>query len=109
MSARERYDLPGESWTGLLEGRRRREDHVFIEWSDAEGGPHARCVVSPDGWKLAVYVKDNGMLFDRNRDPFEMSNLFYRPEHRDQVRRLRVKLDEWQRREKDSLALEGAA
>lgn len=109
MGARERPDLPGESWSALLEGRRRREDHVFIEWTDVEGGPHGRCVISPDGWKLALYVNDNSMLFDRNRDPLEMNNLFYRAEFRQQVRRLRTRLEEWQRRERDTLALEGVS
>ncbi len=108
MGAKSRPELPGESWLALLEGRKRREDHVFVEWTDTEGGPHARTVISPDGWKLALYQNDNSMLFDRRRDPLEMHNLFYQPAHRDQVRRLWRKLEEWQRRQKDTLSLEGS-
>ena len=108
MGARLRAELPGESWIGLLEGRARREDHVFVEWTDMEGGPHARAVISPDGWKLALYQNDHSMLFDRRRDPLEMNNLFYQTPYRDQVRRLRHKIEQWQKRERDNLALEAA-
>ncbi len=106
MGARTRPELPGESWLKLLEGRPRRENHVFAEWTDMEGGPHARAVISPDGWKLALYQNDNSLLFDRRRDPLEMNNLFYQRAYGDQARRLRLKIEQWQKREKDDLPLE---
>jgi arylsulfatase A-like enzyme len=98
-------DLPGESWVGLLDGVKRRDDHVYVEWNDTEGGPNARTVISPDGYKLAAYDRDNSMLFDRNRDPLEMTNLCYRPESAPRVSRLRKRIEQWQRSVGDKLAL----
>ncbi len=106
MGAAHRDELPGESWSLIWEGRPRREDHVFVEWTDVEGGPHARAVISPDGSKLALYKNDNSLLFDLARDPLELTNLFYRPASQNTIRRLRRKLAEWQRRQQDILPLE---
>jgi len=103
MGARHRAELPGESWTALWEGRSRREDHVVVEWTDWEGGPHGRAVISPDGWKLALYQTDNCLLFDLRRDPLELTNLYHHSAAQDVVRRLRRKLEHWQRQQGDSL------
>jgi len=97
--------LPGESWLGLLEDRPRREDHVFVEWTDKQGGPDARTVIAPDGWKLILYDKDNSMLFHRDRDPLEMSNLYYHSEHQATVRALRERIQKWQQRQADKMPL----
>lgn len=100
-----RDGLPGESLLRLLEGGKLEEDHVFIEWHSGGQGPTGRYVVSPDGWKLVLYDTDTCLLFDRNRDPLEMQNLYYMDEHRDTVRRLRSKLEAWQRRVNDRARL----
>jgi arylsulfatase A-like enzyme len=98
--------LPGESWLGLLAGKARREDHVFIEWkTDKDVRSDARTAISPDGWKLVLYEKDNCMLFNRNRDPLEMSNLYYRSEHRATVRKLRNRIQKWQEQQRDTMPL----
>lgn len=92
-------NLPGESLLPLVENRRRKHDHVIIEW----GKPAGRTVISPDGWKLVLYAGDNCMLFDRNRDPLEENNLYYRAASAPMVRRLRNVLESWQRETKDSV------
>lgn len=97
--------MPGESWTRLLDGQSRRDDHVYLEWNDIEGGPNARTVISPDGYKLAAYDKDNSMLFDRNRDPLEMNNLCYRSDAAPIVSRLRKRIEQWQRGVDDKLPI----
>ena len=98
--------LPGQSWLGLLDGKARREDHVFIEWRADKNIPcSARTVISPDGWKLALYEKDNCMLFNRERDPLEMLNLYYRSEHRTTVRKLRDRIQKWQEQQRDTMPL----
>jgi len=98
--------LPGQSWLGLLDGKARREDHVFIEWKgDRKIRSDARTVISPDGWKLALYEKDNCMLLNRHRDPLEMSNLYYRSEHRTTVRKLRHRIQKWQAQQRDRMPL----
>ncbi|MPY88696.1 MAG: sulfatase-like hydrolase/transferase [Luteitalea sp.] len=99
--------LLGESWVGMLDRRERREDHVFVEWTPLPqtDGPRARTVISPDGWKLAFYDEDNCLLFHRDRDPLEMSNLYYRSEYAGTVRRLHTQIARWQERSGDRLPL----
>lgn len=98
-------DLPGESLVRVLDGGKPEEDHVFIEWHSPGGGPTGRYVVSPDGWKMVLYDTDTCLLFDQNRDPLEMHNLYYMDEHRDTVRRLRAKIETWQRKVNDTARL----
>ncbi len=100
MDGKNTGGLAGESLTPLVEGGARGDGHVVIEWDE----PLARAVVSPDGWKLALFQKDNSLLFDRNRDPLEEHNLFYRPESAAVLRRLRAVLEKWQRRTADPVA-----
>lgn len=83
----------------------RREDHVFIEWHTELNGPHARSVISPEGWKMGLFDKDNCLLFHREKDPLELHNLYYRRESGPIIRRLRAKLEAWQRRTQDTLEL----
>jgi arylsulfatase A-like enzyme len=96
----------GETLTSTLAGRRRPED-VFIEWNrdPEQEGPQARTVVTPDGWKLVLHDSDVCLLFDRNRDPLELKNLYYQPDHRQTVRRLRAKIEEFQKKTKDQMPL----
>jgi arylsulfatase A-like enzyme len=105
MTGKDAENLPGESWTGLFEGEPRREDHVYVQWNETEDGPNARTVISPDGWKLALHDRDNCLLFQRDRDPLEMTNLYYRRDHAPVVRRLRSRIEKWQSRVGDKLAL----
>ena len=97
----------GHTLTSTLMGNRKPED-VFIQWNQdqtANGGPRARTVVTPDGWKLVLHDTDVSMLFDRNRDPLEMHNLYYRAEHAATVKRLRTKVEQWQKSSRDSMRL----
>jgi arylsulfatase len=98
LGRRDRCDgLPGESHVGLLEGRKKADDHVFSEWhasKEPEGAsPSGRTVISPDGWKLIDYEGDRPMLFHREKDPLEMQNLIGRPEGREAEARLRKRLE----------------
>jgi arylsulfatase A-like enzyme len=104
LTGRPAEGLPGQSWTGLLSGdRTKREDHVFVQWTDpGDGGPSWRMVISPDGWKMALLDRDNSVLFNRDRDPMEMSNLFYRPEYAGEIKRLRREIERWQRQTGDT-------
>lgn len=51
-------NLPGESLLPLADGRKLREDHVFIEWYEEPSGPHRRTIVTPEGEKLVLFKKD---------------------------------------------------
>ena len=106
MGRRSPPHLPGGSLLPLVEGKQRREGHVFIEWNSSSG-PSARAVISPDGWKLGIYDTDSGILFNRGRDPLELQNLYYRKEPAMVLRRLRSTLEAWQQRTLDKLALPG--
>jgi arylsulfatase A-like enzyme len=101
MTGRVPEELPGESLLAYVNGGQRREDHVFIEWHTPPDGPNARAVISPDGWKLGLYDTDNCVLFHRHDDPLEMRNLYYRDEAAATVRRLRERIEQWQRRSGD--------
>jgi arylsulfatase A-like enzyme len=100
--------LAGRSLVPTLEGKRPPED-VFLEWNedkkDSGEGPSGRTCISPDGHKLVVYDTDQSLLFDRTRDPREMNNLYGRREAAAVQTRLRRKIDEFQKRTADRLAL----
>lgn len=96
--------LPGESLLSFVDGGKRREDHVYLQWNSPEG-PNARCVISPEGWKLGLYDKDNCLLFNRHEDPLELRNLYYRNESAGTLKKLRAKVEQWQRRVNDKQAL----
>lgn len=97
--------LQGESLMPLVEGGKRREEDVFIEWHTVPDGPHARTIVSPDGWKLVLFDRDHCLLFNHNKDPLEMQNLYYRSDFAQTSRRLQSRLEAWQRRTGDRLVL----
>jgi arylsulfatase A-like enzyme len=97
--------LPEQSLLPLLEGKKLSDDHVYIEWHTLPNGPNGRAVVSPDGWKLGLYDTDNCLLFHREKDPGELQNLYYRREYSTTVRRLRAKIEDWQRRTSDTQPL----
>jgi arylsulfatase A-like enzyme len=106
MGKKDVSGFAGQSLTGTLLGKRKPDD-VFIEWNrdPEEGGPRARTVVTPDGWKMVLHDIDACMLFDRNKDPLEMNNLYYKPEHAATVKKLRVKIEEFQRKNNDKMPL----
>jgi choline-sulfatase len=93
MGRKDPGGLAGRSLIPLVEGKARAGSDVVIEWD----APLSRAVVSPDGWKMALFEKDNCLLFDRNRDPLEEQNLFYRSEAAAVTRRLRETLEAWQK------------
>lgn len=105
IAGKELESRPGESLVSMLEGGPRREDHVFLEWNDTEDGPNCRTVISPDGWKLAIHDRDHGLLFNRDRDPLEMSNLYYKPESSRVISQLRKRIEQWQQRVGDKVTL----
>ena len=108
-------NLPGHDLLPLLEGEEPVQDHVFIEWNAPTiaalvGSPtwvqsNARAVISPEGWKLCLYDCDHSLLFQRDRDPLEMDNLYYRESLRPIIRQLHRKIEDWQRSVGDTLEL----
>ncbi len=107
MGKKDVSGFAGQTLTSTLLGKRKPED-VFIEWNrdvDDEGGPQARTVVTPDGWKMVLHDTDACLLFDRNKDPLEMNNIYYKPEYAATVRRLRTKIEEFQKKNHDTMPL----
>ncbi len=97
--------LPGKSLVPVLEGTRGQEDAVFSEWHLRGEEANGRAIIAADGWKMAVYDGDNCLLCNRRDDPLELQNLYYRPEHRATVRRLRERIATWQRQVGDEQPL----
>jgi arylsulfatase A-like enzyme len=116
--------FPGRSLVPSLKAGGSRTQNVFIQWNatlkyvesdflkpefqtDAIQRAirtNTRTVVTPDGWKLCLSDADKHQLFDRNRDPGETINLFYKGAHRDVVRRLTAEILKWQRSIADTAA-----
>ena len=115
--------LQGQSRVGVLRGDADLDDNdVFIEWSGADGHPPrsfgeaeinrsmgepARTVVSADRWKLSLYARGPGELYDLNSDPHELENLFGRQEHQGRVRELTARVRQWQEETGDAAAIQG--
>ena len=106
MGKKDVSGLAGRPLTGTLLGTRPPED-IFIEWNrdPQEGGPRARTVVTPDGWKMVLHDTDVCMLFDRNKDPLEMNNLYYQAQYAGTVRKLTGKIEEFQKKTRDDMKL----
>jgi len=102
-------DLPGRSLVPMLAGGTRPDNFVFLEWTadknDSGEGPNGRTVVSPDGYKLVLYDTDRSLLFDHNKDPRELRNVYGKPEYAAVQAGLRKKIEEWQKQAKDTLPL----
>lgn len=102
-------DLPGRSLVPVLDGENRPDNYVHLEWtadsSDSGEGPNGRTVVSLDGYKLVLYDSDQSMLFDHNKDPLELNNVYGKPEYTAVQARLRKKIEEWQKQTQDSMIL----
>lgn len=96
---------PSQAKAKRSAGKPTGDDDVFIEWYTEPDGPHARTIVTPDGWKMALFDRDNCLLFNRANDPLEMRNLYYRKESAPVVRRLRGKVESWQKKTNDKLQL----
>ena len=101
--------LPGRACADVLRGEAHLRDHAaFMEWNgigdrnlgNAQINLMAtlpwRCVVTGDRWKLNLCAGDQCELFDLNRDPFEQTNLFDDPIHRDRVREMAARIRLWQ-------------
>ena len=101
--------LPGRACADVLRGDAHLRDHAaFMEWNgigdrnlgNAQINLMAtlpwRCVVTGDRWKLNLCAGDQCELFDLNRDPFEQTNLFDDPIHRDRVREMAARIRLWQ-------------
>src|SRR5207244_1602677 len=65
----------------------------------------SRAIVTPDGWKMSLSDNDRCLLYNRNGDPGEQHNLFYRGGHQDVIRRLSSEIHAWQKRTKDPLGV----
>ncbi len=119
------HKLQGESLIPVLNGSGRPARDIFIEWnnknrddelnsaiknvaeSEIKNAKNAfvRTVITQDGWKLCWADKDKSQLFDLNKDPYETTNLFYKPDYSDKVNLLKEKIRTWQRETKDELKL----
>ncbi len=101
--------LPGRSLVPQLGGAPRPGDYIHLEWKadvkDSGEGPDGRTVVSPDGYKLVLYDTDQSLLFDHNRDPQELRNVFGKPEYAAVQARLTRRIEAWQKQTGDNFAV----
>ncbi|MCX6326840.1 MAG: sulfatase-like hydrolase/transferase [Bacteroidia bacterium] len=126
MNGERKSKLQGKSLLPLISGEITEEDYVFIEWNNdkiednvaiKKNKPGSeeeitraqrsitRTAIAPDGWKLCLSDLDHSQLFDLNSDPYEKTNLFTQPEHRDKIVFLANKIYEWQKLTGDSVVI----
>ena len=99
-------ELDGESRVPVLRGESTLEaNDVFFQWNGPEGGDIWRSVVSSDGWKLNLSPEDQCELYDLNGDPYEQTNLYDDPAHKNRVRDLASRIRQWQERVGDRTGL----
>jgi len=126
-------DLMGQEVPGYLEGKSLvpsmkadefPAEDIFIEWNsdmdyrvrdwaDREitqadsvqlaASPSIRTVISKEGWKLSLSNRDKSQLFDLNKDPLEIENLYYKEEYQQTIKELAGKIKEWQTVTNDTL------
>lgn len=122
--------LQGESLVPALNGAEPEHD-VVIEWNESAGigalenpkvleqlggiataeqaraavSDPVRTIVTSDCWKLSVSPLGEHRLYNVAEDPYEMNNLFGRPEHAEIVSALYGRLREWQQRNGDAVEL----
>ena len=110
--------LEGESRVPVLRGEASLDDNeVFLQWNGVGdrnlGTPEInrmvavpwRSVVTGDRWKLNLSPSDQCELYDLNRDPHEMHNLFDDPAHRDRVHAMSTRIRAWLHRLGDTTPL----
>ena len=113
--------LQGESRVQVLRGEADLGGNdIFIEWSGADGHPPAsigeaepnrsmlhplRTIVTAERWKLNLYGKGQGELYDLNADPHELQNLYHRPEQQERIRGLIERVRVWQEQTADEVEL----
>ena len=110
--------LQGTSRVPVLEGRETLDDtDVFIQWNGLGdrnlGSPQInliatlpwRAIATADRWKLNLCAGDQCELFDLNSDPYELTNLFNEPVHRDRIRKMAAKIRLWQHETGDDAPL----
>ena len=112
--------LPGRPCADVLNGEADLRDHTaFMEWNGIGdrnlGNPKInlmatlpwRCAVTGDRWKLNLCAGDQCELFDLNNDPYEETNLFDDPAHRDRAREIAARIRLWQHETNDHAPLPG--
>jgi arylsulfatase A-like enzyme len=60
-------------------------------------------MVRMDDWKLVYDMMGHGQLYNLRQDPFELTNLFNKPQHVQAQARLMAELAMWSIRTQDSL------
>ncbi len=113
--------LQGRSRVPVLQGHENLDnDDVFVEWSGEDGHARAglgeaepnqsmvhqnRTIVTAEGWKLNLYGKGQGELYDLNNDPCELVNLFHRGEQAGRIGDLTQRIRAWQEETGDGVEL----
>lgn len=64
-----------------------------------------RTIITPDGWKLNCSPRGEHELYNLHADPLETTNLARRPRQRARMQRLLERLQAWQARTADEVAL----
>jgi Domain of unknown function (DUF4976) len=64
-----------------------------------------RAVITPDGWKLCLRDKDKNELYNLQKDPREVDNLFGRTGSQEIIGKLTAEIHRWQKGAGDTIEL----
>jgi len=120
--------LQGKSLVPGLEQNEFPAEDIFIEWNagidfqarewaDREVTadmlasqtlpPSIRTIISTDGWKLSLSNRGRSQLFDLNKDPLEINNLFYQEANQEIIKDLSRRIHNWQKATGDTIPFPG--
>ena len=87
---------PFKAWLQEMAGQEDIKRVIASQW---------RSVISPDGWKLTLGDGDSSQLFNLEKDPFELCNLFGRTEYVQITSELEKRLRAWQQETEDPVKI----
>jgi arylsulfatase A-like enzyme len=124
MGKSPREQCVGDSVADLVRGQTMPPRNIFLEWSPGRTpkvqkgtklgsageieralDESTRAVITPDGWKLCLRDKDKNELYNLQKDPHEVDNLFGRTDCQEIVGKLTAEIHRWQKGAGDTIAL----
>jgi arylsulfatase A-like enzyme len=119
-------ELSGKSLVSSMQKNQFSQNPINIEWNPAIGSNNKtpisipniskeerdrvhmasiRTAISQDGWKLCWCDKDKSQLFNLNKDPYETTNLYGKPETEKITTKLQAQIHQWQEKTNDTITL----
>jgi len=95
--------LQGRSLVSVMnDSKAKVRDYVFSECIGGGGDPgEGHRMVRSEKWKYILTITDETLLFNQQKDPYELHDLANSPEHAPVVKRMQQELAEWMKGNND--------